>query len=516
MLRKLSSGSASVILILVTIMFQSPGWTGQNPPAKAGSPGQHSAQLGPIYEVNLEYFPHHQFTELTAMMPRLEKLGIKIIYILPIWECLGAQQYLIADYYKINPRYGTAADLKELVATAHQHGISVLLDFVTSLTYDGSYIFANHPDWILQDLKGERQRYFPFPQFGWALDCTNPQVIDYFTKVARYYVEEFDIDGWRVDSPANNYDAKKISGDHTRIQMLRSVKAAITKVKPAAILIAENTGPAWCISKLPIDTPPLFDEMCDAAYNYPLCGFMGGSAPGSYHYVVPGPWDNPQTFQQWTETMLDKVVYQRATSREFVEAVKHQPILNNRLRANFTENHDTARVAEGFPDQHRALFVLIATMPGLPVVHAGEEVGAKTHPQASTAASQVVNWQGGDKELEAFYTQVLKIRSENKALQEGDIDDVWKGGDNVIAYLRSCRGSQVITAVNFSPQPARSTLAVPVDKSGIKLESQYLLRDETDNETFIRKGRDLQNLELDLPAYGCRVISVKPHTKSAH
>jgi len=499
-----------ILTLVVLMLFPGKARPGETREAKPEANAPRQVELGPIYEVSLEYFPHHSFNELAEQMPRLEKLGIKIIYLLPIWDCLGSQQYLIADYYKINPRYGTAADLKALVATAHRHGISVLLDFVTSITYEGSSISALHPDWYIHDADGKPQHYFPFPVFGWALDCTNPHVIAYFTELARHYVEEFDTDGWRVDSPANNYDPKIVPGDHTRTQLLRSVKAAIAKVKPSAILIAENTGPEWCTGKLPIDTPPLFDEMCEAAYNYPICGFMGGSTPGDYHYVVPGPWDNPKTFQSWTPTILESVVHNRATSREFVDTLKREPILYNRLRANFTENHDTARVSAGFPDQHRALFLLMATMPGLPVVHAGEEVGEKTHPQATTAANQAIDFQGGDKDLEAFYERVLEIHAANAALRQGDIQDVWKQGDNAIVFLRSSGGNHVIAALNFGAKAAHCVLDIPIEKLGMEMASRCNLTDELNNANSKVTGKDLRNLDLTLKPFGYTVLAIAP------
>jgi glycosidase len=204
------------------------------------------------------------------------------------------------------------------------------------------------------------------------------------------------------------------------------------------------------------------------------------------------------------------VAHNRATSREFVEAVKQQPILNKRLRANFLENHDTARVALGFPNEARALFVLIATMPGLPVVHAGQEVGDKTKPDAGGPVPQVVNWRGGDKELEAFYTQVLKLRADNEALQKGDLEDVWKRGDNTIAFLRSAGRNHVLTVLNFGGKEARSVLGVPLGKLGFKPNAKYRLHDPLNNETFTRKGSELQDLALVVKAYGYRVITIRP------
>lgn len=77
-----------------------------------------------------------------------------------------------------------------------------------------------------------------YPQVGWgfAVDKTNPEMIEYFTEVAKYYVKEYDIDGWRVDAPSDNWNPDIISGDHSSKQLLRSVKTEITKIKLDAIL----------------------------------------------------------------------------------------------------------------------------------------------------------------------------------------------------------------------------------------------------------------------------------------
>src|SRR5579884_3202671 len=163
--------------------------------------------LAPVYEVSVEYFPGHSLGELTAHIPHIADLGARTVYVTPVFTCAGLAQYLILDYYAVNPRYGTAADLKALVQAAHVHGLRVLLDMETSLTTDGSYIMKEHPQWLMPGNDGKPQRYFPFPEWGWALDGANPQLIGWFSEMAAWYVREFDIDGWRIDSPMNNYDA---------------------------------------------------------------------------------------------------------------------------------------------------------------------------------------------------------------------------------------------------------------------------------------------------------------------
>ena len=462
---------------------------------------QDSPFRGAIYEVSLEYYPHHSFQELTERLPQLKEMGVSIIYLTPVFQCIGKAQYLIKDFYAINPRYGTEADLKTLVTTAHHYGIRVLLDLETSLTYDGTDIMHDHPDFVLLGKDGTKQRYYPIPEFGWALDDTKPAVIQYFTQVAVYYVKKFDIDGWRVDSPTNNYDPEKVSGDHSHLQLLRSVKAAIRTVKKDTILIGEVSGPTVMFANPTSGQEPLFDEVFEASYNYLFCGFMGGSEKSGYSYILFG-W--PFSFTNLVPAPLNAVVHDQVTSREFVKSVQNWPIRFHRLRANFIENHDTERVSKAFPNRHPALFVLIASLPGVPVVHAGQEIGSTVHPDASGARDVVVDWNHGDLKRRDFYTRVLRMRANSPALLHGDIKDVWKSGDRSIAFLRTFQGHRVLVALNFTARDISMVADVP----GLQSKASYELRDELSGAVQKQTGAQLEYLNLQLAPYGYRLIEI--------
>jgi glycosidase len=460
---------------------------------------------GALYEVNLDYFPNHSFRELCEMMPRLADLGVNVIYLLPIWETMGSQ-YLIRDYFQIDSRYGSPDDLKELVRTAHKHGIRLLLDLVTSLTFEGSDLFAHHSDWLLKDDQGTKQRYYPFPDWGWSVDCTNPDVIAFFTKVGRYYMEQFDIDGWRIDSPLNNWDPKKVSLDHSRLPLLRALKASLTKIRPDTLFVAEISGPTLLWGDNDNNEMPLFDEMCEASYHYEFCGFMGGNQKEGFHYAT---MDGSPANGKIKVTPLEKIAQGNISSKEFVQYVKQYPILHNRTRAVFIENHDTERVSWAFPKQHRALFTLIATMPGVPVVHAGQEIGstqASGHGGDRKGGSPVVRWSEGDCEVEALYRQVLRVRRENQALVYGDLRDVWKSGDQTIAYLRRHEKNVVLVVLSFRDKSTRAVVSIPTSELGLGVNQEYRLRDLLSGTTDSHKGEDLT---IELAPYGFRIVRVE-------
>jgi cyclomaltodextrinase len=458
-----------------------------------------------LYEVNLDYFPNHSFHELAEMAPRMADLGINVIYLLPIWETAGSQ-YLIRDYYKIDPSHGSPDDLRNLVKAAHKHGIRVLLDLVTSLTFDGSYILTHHPDWILKDDAGDKQRYYPFPDWGWSLDCTNPDLIRYFTEVVHYYFQEFSIDGWRIDSPMNNYDPKKVSTDHSRLPLLRALKAALKKKNPDTLFACEITSPTLLWGDDDTNDAPLFDEVCETSYHYEFCGFMGGNKTEGFRYAT---MEGSPAHGKMRLTLLDKIVHGQATSKEFVQYVNQYPILHNQTRAIFIENHDTERVSWAFPKQHRTLFTLIATMPGVPVIHAGQEIGS-TQPSGHSGdrktSSAVVRWGEGDREIEAFYRQGLRVRREHPALLYGKLDDVWKSGDRTIAYLRRHENDVVLVVLSFQDRSTRTVVAIPTDELRPGAHRDYRLRDLLGETTSSHKGGDLT---IELPPYGFRVLSLE-------
>ena len=469
---------------------------------------------GPIYETHPYYYPNHSFKEITQQIPQLADLGVKTIWLLPIWEHAGDEPqhrfiYAINDYYKIDPAYGTPEDLKELVDTAHQYNLKVILDFVTCCTPKGSVAWNNNftfmislPElqkkaeelgWELEHgVRGEDKivyynceekeyvekyttcevcgeiigedvvmAHYPVASWGWAIDRTNPEVIDYFTKVAEYYVKEYDIDGWRVDAPQNNWNPKIISGDHSAIRLLRNVKRAITEVKPNAILLAEVPAPSP-------DGVPEFDEMCEAS-----CSPLG------LRFLI----------KRWT-------------SEDLVNYIKNEKIQYGRTRARFMEGHGTPRInklleQQGKPQLGKPLLVLISTLPGVPMIQAGQEIGEtkkyNENPQ--------VDWANGDYELRKFYKKVFSIRNNNNALKYGTIENVWKSGDNTYAYLREYENESVVVVINFLNKTATSILNLSFLPEGA------ILHDELNNETLTVNNPG--NFKISVPKYGARILTLK-------
>jgi len=422
---------------------------------------------GALYETDLSYFPNHSFDELAAEMPHLASLNVKVIYVLPVFEAAGHGIYLIDDYFKLDPYFGGEAGLRNLVKSAHAQGIKVLLDLVTSLTPNDSYICREHPDWILHDDAAKPLRFFPFESWGWALDTTNPGLIDYFSKVVSHYVRDFDIDGWRIDFPTDNYDTTKMTTDHHRMQLLSAAKKAMTAIKPEAIFVAEMPSPDFYWGTLSPHAPPLFDRMCEASYNYPLCEFRASPGEGRIDWAaLPGFAEStlPKNLQ---ETFFYRVAGGKVNSEEFVTTVVSQDIRYGRYRANFLENHDTGRIALAYPERQAALFLLIVTMPGVPVIHAGQEFGATSpsmHTEGTESAVLSLD-DASNNDLLEYYRRLMRLRARSAALQFGQMQNIWVSGDEIIAFTRIWNDEVIVAVANFKTSAAAAEIQVPMQES---------------------------------------------------
>lgn len=462
---------------------------------------------GAIYETHPYYYSNHSFKEITADIPRIKELGAKTIYLMPVWERAMKRQdniliYLINDYYKIDPVYGTEDDLRELVRTAHENDMKILFDLVTCCTPQESVVYSNNwtysltsaeldekakeMNWKLEykmiegrnivfagkheslvaggrdlyefagEIFGDKimVRSFPIANWGPAVDLGNPDVIKYYTGVAEYYVREYDIDGWRIDAPANNYNSEVFSGDHSSAKLLISAISAAKKIKPDVLFISEPGRP----KEVPVELEYA---------NLPR--------------LMPGIAKNTVTSSQFVGRFA-----------KGLENMGKTPLF-------VAESHDQTRLNEAYPDLNKNFAVLISTLQGVPFIQAGQEVGAKNDWFKSGNSKPQVDWERGDYELSNFYKKIINFRNSSNAIKYGDIKNIWKSGDNTLAYSRTYENETAVVVINFSGKQAESVLSLPF-KSGT------MLVDELNNENFTVS--DPSSFKVSVPAYGAKILII--------
>ena len=162
-----------------------------------------------IYEVNIRQFsPEGNFAGVTAQLQRLKDLGVDIIWLMPIHPIgelnrkgsLGSY-YAVKDYKAVNPDYGTLEDFDNLVKSAHEKGIKVIIDWVANHSSPDNVWVKDNLDYYTKDSLGNA----PIPTVGtdWLdvadLNYDNREMRAAMQDAMLYWVKEHDIDGFRCD-----------------------------------------------------------------------------------------------------------------------------------------------------------------------------------------------------------------------------------------------------------------------------------------------------------------------------
>ncbi len=200
-----------------------------------------------IYEVNVrQYTSEGTLQAFKKHLPRLEKLGVEILWFMPL-QPIGEKNrkgslgsyYSIKDYTAINPEFGTSADFKAVVDEAHTRGMKVILDWVANHTsWDHPWVDA-HPDWYTTGAEGNRPTV-PIDEKGVATDWTDVADLNYENDDMRkamigemmYWIDTYDLDGFRCDV-----------AHWVPVDFWSDAISQIKKAKPTAFMLAESDYP---------------------------------------------------------------------------------------------------------------------------------------------------------------------------------------------------------------------------------------------------------------------------------
>lgn len=215
-----------------------------------------------VYEVHPGQFGG--FHGLRKELGRLQKMGIDTLYLLPIykhrnkkgqpwdgnWESIGSP-YAILDFEELEPSLGGPEAFRDMVATAHDLGMRVLVDLVLQGSGLEAPYVQQHPEWYERDEQGSMIHSHGWGD-TWSFDWANPDyqrfVIDYALKM----IKDFDIDGFRTDAPHGkepNWDRSvpyhaSVTNLGT-VKLLETLRREMQALKPEATMLCELYGPLW-------------------------------------------------------------------------------------------------------------------------------------------------------------------------------------------------------------------------------------------------------------------------------
>jgi Alpha amylase, catalytic domain len=370
-----------------------------------------------IYEVNIRQFtPEGTITAFEKHLPRLKKMGVKILWIMPV-QPIGVKNrkgtmgsyYSIRDYTAINPEFGTIADFKRMVRSAQGMGFKVILDWVANHTaWDHPWI-TQHPEWYKRDAKGEIVSYNFFngrETEYWTdvvgLDYKQAALWPAMIDAMKFWVREVGIDGFRCD-----------------VAMLvpepfwAQVRKELDAIKPV-FMLAEAAE------------PELHARAFDATYHWKLQELLVEIAKGKKtgddlrrFYASPDPTFAPDAW-----------------------------------RMNFTSNHDVnswhGNDAENFGAGFEPFAVLAATLPGIPLVYGGQE--GQLDKRIAFFEKDAIDWKGYKRA--ALYTKLLTMKTRHPALWNGTaggrLTFAETGTPHVVAFTRIRGKSKIFVVANLS------------------------------------------------------------------
>lgn len=371
-----------------------------------------------VYELNIRQFSEAgTFAAIEEELPRLKKMGIDIIWLMPV-QPIGLKNrkgklgsyYAVKDYWRLNPEFGSAEDFRHLVAAIHAQGMYVILDWVANHSSWDNELVLQHPDWYKRSPDGKFQSV-PWRDYDDIIDFDyrQPGLRQYMTEAMKFWVTEFDIDGYRCDVAS-----------FVPIDFWENLRLELEEIKPV-FMLAEA------------EDKELHRKAFDATYNWTLWNWL--------HAIA----QNQATAKDLAEAYLAEHVY------IFPKAG---------IRLNFIDNHDKnsweGTMYSNFGEALTAMTVFSFLMDGMPLVYSGQEAGLDRSLQFFD--KDPIVWK--EHENEELYTQLFKLKHTNQALWNGV-----HGGEmvrlnnnemqNVISFSREKCGDKVLAFFNFSSEAVR-------------------------------------------------------------
>ena len=373
---------------------------------------------------------------LAALRPWVEHLaglGCSALYIGPLFESVG-HGYETTDYRRLDSRLGTNEDLKAFVAFCHEKGVRVVLDAVFNHTGRDFFAFRDlrerreaspYRDWYRNvNFWADNGYHDGFSYETWGgyellakLNLQNPAVVQYHLDTVRFWVEEFDIDGLRLDA-----------ADVLDFGFMQALRRLADTVKPEFWLLGEVIH-------------------------------------GEY-----ASWVNDATLHSVTNYRLHKALYSGHNDRNYFEIAHTVEQLGSLCGClySFADNHDVERIQTRLrcKADYLPLHVLLFTLPGIPSVYYGSEFAVEGRKERGSDASLRPALRLEDYQNEphaALIAALARARRGEPALRGGSYEKLALTTTQY-AFARRAGDREVLIAVNNADAPASFALPARLER----------------------------------------------------
>lgn len=378
-----------------------------------------------VYEVNVrQYTAEGTFRALESHLPRLKELGVEILWLMPIHPIsrekrLGSlgSYYAVSDYRGINPEFGNEASFRHFMNAAHEAGFKVILDWVGNHTgWDHPWV-REHPEWFTRNDSGNIASPETWTDVA-DLNYENKSMRKAMLEAMVYWVKEFDVDGYRCDY------AGGVPSD-----FWETARRRLQRIKPVFMLAENDTSKALIVKAF------------NANYGWSFYNSLNQIAKGN---------KKAKTLDSWF------------TSLETAYPEGSWPLL-------FLDNHDenswNGTILERMGDAENALWPLIFTAPGIPLVYSGNE--AALDRRLAFFEKDEIFWK--DAPQAELIKTLIALRQDNPALwnvADSTFEWIVTGNDNIVAFRREREDRGVFTIINVSSAARSATLKLKAAVSG--------------------------------------------------
>lgn len=363
--------------------------------------------------------------KVTDWIPHIKKLGANAIYFSPVFES-DTHGYNTRDYKKIDVRLGTNEDFKEVCARLHEEGINVVLDGVFNHAGRGFWAFQDvlknresspYRDWFHIDFNGNSHYNDGLWYEGWEgnydlvkLNLRNEQVIQHLLDAVTFWIQEFHIDGLRLDVA--------YCLDHDFVRRLRR---HCDSLKAGFFLLGEMLHGDYKVL--------VNDEMLHSATNYECYKGLHSS---------------------FNSMNLFEIVH--SLLRQF--GPEDWTLYKGKHLLSFVDNHDVTRVASILNNERHLplIYAMCFGMPGIPCVYYGSEWGAKGEKSQGDSALRPSFDDFLENELTGWISKLAEAKKHSPALNYGSFRSIVLTNRQCI-FERKAEGQRVLVAINADENP---------------------------------------------------------------
>lgn len=400
-----------------------------------------SAVFYHIYPLGLCGCPHdnngetgEHFDKLNEWAEHAKRIGCNAIYIGPLFES-GSHGYDTTDYRLVDRRLGTNDDLKQFVKNCHANDVKVIVDGVFNHTGRDFFAFqdikqnrenSRYKDWYCNvNFWGNNEYNDGFSYDNWGgynllakLNLWNPEVKNYHLETVKFWVDEFDIDGIRLDA-----------ADVLDFGFMKELRSFCNGLKPDFWLMGEvihGDYSRWANN-----------DMLHSVTNYELHkGLYSGHNDHNYFEIA-------HTIKRLNGIVGDKKLY------------------------TFCDNHDVARIYSKLNNKAHMynVAILVYTVPGIPSIYYGSEFGIPGNKENGSDWNLRPDLNLADfnekDELPALYTTLGHLKQRFPELTYGDYRELYLTTGQ-FAFARCLDGRAVVTALNNADNGAHMEINLPI------------------------------------------------------